>query len=92
MSDVDWSKRWDTSAYTSMGDVDWTKRNGVGSARQFGDDDGSVKDKRASSLYRTWLSKVNKPGIQRNKMSSIHWLSNVHYHCLIYHLSYFLFL
>ena len=37
MGDVDWSKRWDTSAYTSMGDVDWTKRNGVGSARQFGD-------------------------------------------------------
>ena len=72
MGDVDWSKRWDTSAYTSMGDVDWTKRNGVGSARQFGDDDGSLKDKRARGLYRTWLSKVNKPGMQQNKIPSIH--------------------
>jgi hypothetical protein len=73
MGDVDWSKRWDTSAYTSMGDVDWTKRNGVGSARQFGDDDGSLKDKRARGLYRTWLSKVNKPAYQYHSMADTDW-------------------
>jgi len=73
MGDVDWSKRWDTSAYTSMGDVDWTKRNGVGSARQFGDDDGSLKDKRAGGLYRTWLSKVNKPAYQYHSMADTDW-------------------
>jgi len=63
MGDVDWSKRsyggyyGGADAFSSMGDVDWSKRS-VGSAQQFG-----MKDKRASGLYRSWLSRQNSPGI-----------------------------
>ena len=67
MGDVDWSKRsyggyyGGANAFSSMGDVDWSKRS-VGSAQQFG-----MKDKRASGLYRSWLSRQNSPGIGQSR-------------------------
>jgi len=75
MGDVDWSKRsyggyyGGADAFSSMGDVDWSKRS-VGPAHQFGSDS---RGKRASGLYRNWLSRQSSPAYAYHSMADTDW-------------------
>lgn len=79
MGDVGWDKRsypgyGGAEAFSGMGDVDWGKRNGVAAARSFGLDDHN-KDKRGmGGLYRSFLSRGNRPVYQQyHSMADTDW-------------------